>query len=116
MMKNQYSTYTLRLTVGIVFIISGISKLHPIEPFEFKLIETGLYDWAYVTYVARGIIGLEFFIGFFLLLNLKPKLINILSISLLTVFSLYLFWFLYKFGNNGDCGCFGNYFQMKPLN
>ncbi|HEY9083468.1 MAG TPA: MauE/DoxX family redox-associated membrane protein [Vicingaceae bacterium] len=104
------------LTAG-VFILSGISKLFPIEPFEVVFIDLGISNWILAPFVARTIIAFEIFIGVSILINLwANKLIYYLAQSMLVVFSIYLIFLLFTEGNISDCGCFGQLIALSPLN
>jgi uncharacterized membrane protein YphA (DoxX/SURF4 family) len=101
--------------MGAVFIFSGYTKLHPIEPFEYTFVDLGL-SWQAAPFAARILIALEFMIGVFLLLNLSLKRwIYKSGIALLIIFSIYLLLLIFITGNKGNCGCFGSIIEMTPL-
>lgn len=103
------------LTAGI-FILSGISKLFPIEPFEVVFIDLGISNWVLAPFIARTIIAFEIFIGVSILINLwVKKTIYYLAQSMLVVFSVYLVFLLFTEGNTSDCGCFGQLIALSPL-
>jgi len=60
----------LCVLMSAVFIFSGYTKLYPIEPFEYTFVDLGFINWQIAPFIARILIGLEFFIGILLLLNL----------------------------------------------
>lgn len=102
--------------LGIVFIISGYTKLYPIEPFEYTFVDIGIINWQLAPFVARILIGLELIIGFLLLLNISlRKLAYKTGITVLIIFCIYLILLIFLSGNKGNCGCFGSYIQMTPL-
>ncbi len=102
--------------MGAVFLFSGYTKLYPIEPFEYTFVDLGITNWQIAPFVARSIIGLEFFIGFALVLQLQLKKVTYkLSISLLLFFCLYLILQIIFSGNKGNCGCFGTTIFMTPM-
>ena len=102
--------------MGFVFIYSGYTKLYPIEPFEFTFVDLGIGGWKLAPFIARFMIGLEFLIGFLLIFGLYIKKITAkLTIGSLIFFSLYLFFVIFKSGNNGNCGCFGTAIVMTPM-
>ena len=107
--------FFLCISLGSVFIFSGIVKLFPIEPFEYNFTEQGIASWELAPFIARLLIGLELFIGGAIITLCKPKFILQLSLAVLVIFTAYLFYILYKDGNSGNCGCFGNFFKMTPL-
>lgn len=112
----------LCVLMGLVFLYSGYTKLgfaipgiktSPIEPFEYTFVDMG-FSWTLAPIVARLMIGLEFFIGFMLILNLYTKLTMKLTVATLLLLSAYLVIILVKQGNNGNCGCFGTALVMTP--
>jgi hypothetical protein len=99
---------------GIVFIVSALTKLYPIEPLEFRFVDTGFITWEIAPFIARILIGFEFFLGVVLLLNLYLRNFTYrISIITLLFFVGFLFTEILK-GNNDNCGCFGEYFNMTP--
>lgn len=102
--------------MGLVFLYSGYTKLYPIEPFEFTFVELGLGGWRLAPFIARFMIGLEFFIGFLLIMGLYIRRFTIkLTIASLVMFCIYLIFVMATAGNNGNCGCFGTAISMTPL-
>jgi hypothetical protein len=106
----------LSTLMGLLFIYSGYAKLYPIEPFEYTFVDLGIGGWAMAPFIARFMIGIEFFIGLMLFFNLYLKKFTLkLTAATLIFFSLYLLFIIIKDGNNGNCGCFGNAIAMTPL-
>ena len=109
--------------VGAVFVFSGYTKLglaapfsSPIEPFEYTFVDLGFINWHVAPFIARFFIGLEFLIGVLLITNLSlRKLAYKLGVLTLLLFSVYLVLLMIFAGNKGNCGCFGSYIQMTPL-
>lgn len=107
----------ISIALGLVFIYSGYTKIDPvIEPFEFTFVDIGIGNWYTAPVIARLLIGLEFFIGFLLIVNYNLKRFTLpLTIGLLLFFSIYLVMQIVFSGNNGNCGCFGEHLKMTPL-
>lgn len=107
----------LSALLGLVFIYSGYTKLVPvIETFEFTFVDIGIGNWYTAPVIARLLIGLEFFIGFLLIINYNLKKFTLpLTIGLLAFFCVYLILQIMISGNNGNCGCFGEHLKMTPL-
>ena len=106
----------LAIILGVIFLLSAYTKLYPIEPFEYTFVEYGLANWQLSGFVARVFIGLEFACGLLLLFNLWLKRFTIPLVAIvLMLFNVYLVIQIYKFGNRGNCGCFGEFFQFTPL-
>lgn len=106
----------LSIITGLVFLFSGYSKLFPIEPFEYQLVELGIVNWQLSLILARIIIGFEFFIGILLISNYRLKsFTSKITIVALIIFSIQLLYTLISKGNDSDCGCFGQLLPMSPL-
>jgi uncharacterized membrane protein YphA (DoxX/SURF4 family) len=94
--------------MGLVFIYSGYTKLYPIETFEYTFVDLGIGGWRLAPFIARFMIGLEFFIGLLLITSMYIKrfTIKLTAVSLI-IFCIYLIFIMISNGNNGNCGCFG---------
>ncbi|HBF87437.1 MAG TPA: hypothetical protein DDX39_02255 [Bacteroidales bacterium] len=106
--------FLLRLLVGATFIFSGASKLLFIEPFELSFVELG-FGWYITPFLARFLIASEFILGLALIFNVKTKLTLKFIIGMLVFFTFYLLFLWIKTNNSADCGCFGEYLKMNPL-
>jgi hypothetical protein len=104
----------IRLLLGATFIFSAYVKISPIEPFEYNFVEQGLSSWVLAPFIARGVIGLEFVLGFMLIFNFYLKTTLKISFFLLVIFSIYLVLQIIKEGDKGNCGCFGTFLKMTP--
>jgi hypothetical protein len=120
-MKTNFSpgyllSILLSLLLGVVFLFSAYTKLFPVEPFEYTFIDTGVAGWQTAPFVARLLIGLELFCGVLLILHFQIRRFTIpLVASLLIFFCIYLLGIISIKGNSGNCGCFGEYLSMTPL-
>lgn len=114
-MIKQFFFSILLISLGLFFIFSGLAKLFPIEPFEYNLVEQGFMNWQVASIVSRLLIAFEIFLGFMLIMHQQIQLVLKLVIVLLSFFTFYLIYAIIKDGNNGNCGCFGTYLQMTPL-
>lgn len=105
---------TIHILLGLLFILSGFSKIILIEPFEYKLVELGI-SWEYSLFIARLIIGIEWALGSFLLFywNFK-KTIWYITFLILSIFTLQLSWSVLQ-GDQSNCGCFGDLIPFTPL-
>ena len=108
--------FILSSIMGLVFLYSAYTKLYPIEPFEYTFVDLGVGGWKTAPFIARFMIGLEFFIGILLIFGIYMKPFTLrLTIGSLIIFSVYLVFIMLSDGNNGNCGCFGNAIVMTPL-
>jgi hypothetical protein len=114
-MQKRFILSLLTFALGIVFIFSGYIKLFPIEPFELNFVEQGFLNWTLAPFASRFLIALEIFLGVMLLVQLRVKFILKTTMYLLAFFTVYLIYAILKDGNTGNCGCFGTYLQMTPL-
>ena len=102
--------------LGCSFIFSGYTKLYPIEPFEYTFVDLGFINWQVAPFVARVLISFEFLIGLLLLFNVNLRNTAYKAgIALLLLFCVYLILLIIFSGNKGNCGCFGSYIRMTPL-
>jgi hypothetical protein len=106
----------LCLLLGLLFIASGLLKLFPIEPFEYNFVRLGMANWLTAPMISRSLIGLELGLGLFLSLQFYLNRFTLrATLFLLIFFSIYLVYQLLTEGNSGNCGCFGTFLEMTPL-
>ena len=109
---------SLSILMGALFIFSAWTKTYP-SPADFEYIIKSQFHipgyWS--TVLARLVIGVEFALGFFLLLHflLKKKWIIVSAVLLLLAFSIHLLLLYLSVGNEANCGCMGTVIEMKPL-
>jgi hypothetical protein len=105
----------LLLSLAAVFILSGWSKLQTIEPFAWSFIDILPVTITTASVIAHLFIGLEWLIGAWLLAHLFLRRVTYkATIGLLLLLSVYLAGMIVVEGNNGNCGCFGEWLYMKP--
>lgn len=105
----------LLLSMAAVFLFSGISKLYAFEPFIWNIMDAGISSMTIAAVLARLFIGFEILLGLFLIAHLFLKSFTYpVIIALLSVFTIYLILLISRQGNNGNCGCFGDAYFMKP--
>ena len=106
----------LTVLTGGVFLYSAYTKLSPIWTFEYTLVEFLNFNWIAASVMARMLTGLEAGLGLLLVFHLfgQNKWVLKLAIGLLSLFNVYLIVLLVKYGNNVNCGCFGDTIWMNP--
>ena len=132
MNKNNIS-WTIRIVVALLFIVSAIAKISKgwiphfpfidfspyfaISTFEVKQLLTLNFSETIAPYFSRTLIGIEFALGFLLLHNHYLKRITIpATITLLVIFIGHLSYVTISTGGNtGNCGCFGELIPMTPI-
>lgn len=112
-MRGLY--YIIQFFLAGVFIFSGIIKLYPIEAFELNFIDLGVANFQTAPIIARFLIAFEVYLGLQLFAGSYLKRTYWAIIGLLVFFTGYLLIDIYLNGNEGNCGCFGTYLQMTPL-
>lgn len=113
---KQIFSSSLSILIGFVFIISAISKLPTLETFGWTIVETTFINWTMAEWLARILIGFEFVLGFLFLFHIHLKRITIpIAYFTLFVFTSYLLLVINQYGSNGNCGCFGEWIPMTPL-
>jgi len=101
---------------GILFILSGYTKLFPVEYFESLIIDRAGTSADLSSWLARIIIGFEWCLGGLLLIRWRLKKITVpLAIISLIIFCIMLILQLISEGNDNNCGCFGNVWIMTPI-
>jgi thiol-disulfide isomerase/thioredoxin len=121
-MNKKNISWSIRIVVALLFLVSAIAKLYPspyfaISTFEVKQLYTLGFSDTLAPYFSRILIGIEFALGFLLLNNHFLKRITIpATVGLLSVFIIHLSYVTFlSGGNSGNCGCFGELIPMTPI-
>ena len=108
-MSHFMYSYFVSCIVGIVFLLSGLSKAVNVLNFQYHIIQ---YGFPFLNVLAPCIVLLEIYLGSLFLLNIKIK-----RISLLSAFILFFFFCLYLYGyyvyGIKDCGCMGDVVEVS---
>src|ERR1700744_6379213 len=82
----------LSALVGCIFLYSSYTKIYPIQPFEYTMVEYIHLPWILAAIVARFLVGLEAGLGTLMILQLygRKKWILKFAFILLIAFSIYL--------------------------
>lgn len=109
----------LLLAIAAVFLFSAYSKIYDdsaFDQFQWTFLDMGVNSMTLAGILARVFIGLECMLGLFLILHIFLRAFTYpATIAILSVFVIYLIVILVQRGNNGNCGCFGNKLEIKPL-
>jgi hypothetical protein len=121
---NRKTSFYIKRTIGAilllamagVFFFSAISKMMTMDAFEWTFLDLGLPGIDSASISARIFIGLELAIGVFLLAHIYLRSVTYpATICMLAILTGYLVLLIIKQGNTGNCGCFGNFIYMNPL-
>ncbi|MDO6597576.1 DoxX family membrane protein [Oceanihabitans sp. 2_MG-2023] len=117
----KYITHLCRILVGGLFIFSGLIKLNDPLGFSYKLQEYFSADVLnlpffepYALAISVFVVVLEVVLGVFLLIGYKPKF-TVWSLFAMIVFFTFLTFYAWYFDKVKDCGCFGDFLPMKPI-
>ena len=116
----KFLTQIFRISVAILFIISGFVKLNDPLGFSYKLQEYFSPDVLNLTFLAPYalifsflIVVFEVVVGVFLFLGFKPKFTLWSLLSMILFFTFLTFYSAY-FDKVKDCGCFGDALKLTP--
>jgi len=115
--KNfRYKTF-LRVFLGLVFIASALLKLFPIQAFDARILETAPFlGWIFSMIIARLIIAFELVLGIFIIVGWwLRRVIYPLTIAMLGFFTCIIIYALIRFGNEPNCGCFGELLPFSNI-
>jgi len=102
--------------LGLLFLVSGVAKLFPIESFELTLVSQKIVGWDLAPYLSRCVIAFELFLGFsFFQDNFIRKFSLPVSFMLLVVFNIHLIYSIAIGVSSDNCGCFGELLPMTSL-
>lgn len=114
-------THISRILVGALFIFSGFIKLNDPLGFSYKLEEFFSTDVLnlpflepYALLIAVFVVIYEVVLGVFLLIGYKPKF-TVWSLLIMIVFFTFLTFYAWYFDKVKDCGCFGDFIKLKPV-
>ena len=115
-MSRELVQKILSISLGVMFIFSGISKLFPIEAFETVTVQQGIMNWELVPWFSRAMISFELSLGLLFLFSIKLRKFTLpASFLLLLTFTVYLAILEFT-GKGGDnCGCFGELVPMTAF-
>ena len=110
---KKIAGFVINLILGVNFLLSAYAKLPTIEVFGWTIAESTPVNWTIAEWMARIILSTEIFLGLLFVSQLLIRKVAIpFSTLLLGVFTLYLFYILSVYGNEPNCGCYG---EMIPL-
>lgn len=118
---RTYWPWAIRILISLLFLVSAIAKLYPspyfaITTFEMKQVVPMGFEPITAAYLSRILIGIEFSLGFLILLPFYTRKIVVPgTIMMLLIFVIQLSVEIMTKGNVGNCGCFGALLPMTPL-
>jgi hypothetical protein len=102
------------LVIGVLFIVSAVLKLYPIEMLELDLgRHLKLPEWLSMIF-ARLLIGFEIALGLLLMIPRKNNRVLHWALGTTLFFSVYLVYLIVYFPSVENCGCMGMMVRMTP--
>lgn len=113
----KYLTLVLRILLGAAFVLSAILKLFPISAFDARILEISPFlGWTFSMIFARLIIAIELIMGIFIIAGAwLRRVIYPLTLLMLGLFTSIVIYSLIIFGNQANCGCFGELLPFSNL-
>lgn len=104
----------LQIILAVTFIFSAYTKAVGPGFFEITLMDQGLApNRVFASHMARFFIGLEFALGFLMILPFFVKQLMQITFLMLGGFTIHLIY-LWAIGDTENCGCFGEMISMTP--
>ena len=111
--RKIYLKLVLRIFLGAVFLISGISKLLGPENFIKEVDKINFLFSPITKPAAYGFILLELILGILLIFKFNKKVL-ITTTAVVAVLSFYLGYKVITH-DTSDCGCFGNFIYRSNM-
>ena len=110
-------TTILRIFLGVTFVASAVLKLFPIEAFDARILETAPFlGFTFSMVLARIIIACELALGIFMVAGLwLRRVVYPLTLAMLAFFTCIIIYSFIRFGNEPNCGCFGELLPFSNL-
>ena len=109
----SFGKSTLKVLLGLVFIVSAILKIVDMDRFEIYIYSYHFFSLNFSFLVARFAIILELVLGIGLISHTMHKLYWWGSMAMLAGYSLLLIYALIL-GRTDSCHCFGDFLQLDP--
>ena len=112
-MPHSFGKSTLKVLLGLVFIVSAILKIVDMDRFEIYIYSYHFFSLNFSFLAARFAIILELVLGVGLISHTLHKLYWWGSMAMLVGYSLLLIYAL-TLGRTDSCHCFGDFLQLDP--
>ncbi len=117
-MKYLFKVVSILLSVvtGALFLYSAYTKAFPVYVFEYTMVRYASFPWWLASVCARLFVGIEAGLGLMIATCIygSRKWVLKWAMLLLVIFNIYLVYLWVRFGNDVNCGCFGDAVWMSP--
>ena len=110
----RVSASVLKFLLGIMFLISALSKFITIDTFEIYVYSFGLFPLAFCFVVARLVISLELILGAALISHRHHRLTTLTALLFIVCFIVFL-TYAHLVGRTDNCHCFGELMAFGPV-
>ncbi|MCQ2960340.1 MAG: DoxX family membrane protein [Bacteroidales bacterium] len=104
----------IRILLGSIFVSSAILKLFSLDNFILYTYSFGIFGYVATTILARILIIIEFLLGIGLIFSIFYKITWWGTISMLSVFSIFLIY-VALFRGDENCHCFGDFVNLNAV-
>lgn len=112
-MDNSIGKTTLKVLLGLVFIVSAVLKIVDMDRFEIYVYSYHFFSLNFSFLAARAAIIVELVLGIGLVSNTLHKMYWWGSMAMLMGYTLLLIYALHL-GRTDSCHCFGDFLQFDP--
>lgn len=112
-MDNSIGKTTLKVLLGLVFIVSAVLKIVDMDRFEIYVYSYHFFSLNFSFLAARAAIIVELVLGIGLVSNTLHKMYWWGSMAMLLGYTLLLIYALHL-GRTDSCHCFGDFLQLDP--
>lgn len=103
----------LRILLGAFFIATAIMKLLSLDHFELYIFSFQIFSFVLSTIIARLVIAVEMFLGFFLIFKILYKPTWWATMLMMIGFTLFLVY-VAIFRHDSSCHCMGDLVELNP--
>ena len=104
---------TVRILVGLLFVVSAVAKLVDMDRFEIHVFSYGLLSMNVSFFVARLIVIAELLVGVGLMTNIWHRFVNVCAILMLAGFTVFLCYAMLV-GRTDSFQCMGRLMDIDP--
>ena len=108
------SASVLKILVGLLFIVSAVSKLVSMEAFEMYVYSFGILPLALCGYLSRVLLACELILGVALVSHRHHRFTLLMTLLFLIAFVVFLAY-AHLSGRTDSCHCFGELLPFDPI-
>ncbi|MBQ9586318.1 MAG: hypothetical protein IJR26_00425 [Bacteroidales bacterium] len=110
----RVSAAVVKILLGMLFLVSAVSKFITIDTFEMYVYSFGIFPLTVSFYVARLVIGLELVLGAALISHRYHRFTILTTLLFLLCFIVFLAY-AHLVGRSDSCHCFGDLMPLDPI-